>query len=39
LDDFVTTHKKLLESAKEEILSPENKEKFEKKKEELLKLA
>jgi hypothetical protein len=38
-DDFVKTHKKLAESAKEEILSPENKKIFEEKKEELLKLA
>jgi len=39
INDFVDTHKKLLESAKEEILSPENKEKFEQKKAELLELA
>jgi len=39
IKDFVDTHKKLLESAKEEILTPENKEKFEQKKAELLKLA
>jgi vacuolar-type H+-ATPase subunit I/STV1 len=38
-DDFVETHKKLLESAKEEILSPENKKIFEKKKKELVKIA
>ena len=39
IKDFVETHKKLLESAKEEILTPENKEKFEQKKAELLELA
>ena len=38
-DDFVETHKKLAESLKEEILSPENKKLFEKKKKELIKLA
>jgi pantothenate synthetase len=38
-DDFVKTHKKLAKSAKEEILSPENKKLFEKKKKELVKLA
>ena len=38
-DDFVKTHKKLAESLKEEVLSPENKKLFEKKKKEVLKLA
>lgn len=37
--DFVETHKKLAQSAKKEILSPENIEKFEAKKKELSKLA
>lgn len=37
-DDFVKTHKKLVSSAKEEILSPENKKLFEAKKKELTKL-
>jgi hypothetical protein len=39
LDDFVDTHKKLFDSAKEEILTPENKKKFEAKKKEIVKLA
>ncbi len=39
INDFIDTHKKLFESAKEEILSEENKKLFEQKKEELIKLA
>lgn len=39
LNDFVETHKKLFESAKEEVLTPENKKKFESKKKQLMKLA
>jgi len=38
LNDFVETHKKLFESAKQEVLTPENKIKFEAKKKQLLKL-
>ena len=38
-DDFVATHKKLAWSAKEEIMTEENKKVFEKKKKELTKLA
>jgi len=38
-NDFVATHKKLAKSAKEELLSPENIEKYEAKKKELAKLA
>ena len=38
-DDFVKTHKKLASSAKEEIMNPENKKAFEKKKKELASLA
>ena len=38
-NDFLETHKKLAKSAKEEIMSDENKELFEKKKKELTKLA
>ena len=38
-NDFVETHKKLAKSAKDEIMSDENKEKFETKKKELAKLA
>ncbi len=39
LNDFIETHKKLFESAKEEILTLENKQKFEAKKQELMNLA
>ena len=38
-NDFVETHKKLAKSAKDEIMSDENKKLFEKKKKELTKLA
>ena len=38
-NDFVETHKKLAKSAKEEIMTDENKELFEEKKKELTKLA
>ncbi len=38
-NDFVETHKKLAKSAKDEIMSKENLEKFEAKKKELAKLA
>jgi len=39
LSDFVETHKELFDSAKEEVLTPENKKKFETKKKQLTKLA